>query len=191
MSTEKLNSWGEYIPKDINILLEKSHEIANVLQTKLQANNCPTLDDLYKRKSRIERQKNVFESLGYKPSFEQKDNPKNKNEFKGLYLFGEEIDGVITPVYIGISRTIYRRLRQHGFGKRHNECTLAYNIAKQKINFKKERKDFCEKLLFEERDKMLKFKVALFEVEEDYNLYFHEIAIAGILKTKYNTFKTH
>jgi hypothetical protein len=24
MSTEKLNSWGEYIPKDINIILEKT-----------------------------------------------------------------------------------------------------------------------------------------------------------------------
>ena len=35
------------------------------------------------------------------------------------------------------------------------------------------------------------FKVALYPVLNDYELYFYEVALAGILKTKWNTFRTH
>jgi hypothetical protein len=33
--------------------------------------------------------------------------------------------------------------------------------------------------------------VALIPVQEDYDLYFLEVALAGILKTKWNSFRTH
>lgn len=185
------NSWGEAIPENVNELLAESNKIASILQSKLQANECPSLGDLYKRTYKVIRQKEVFKSNGYVPKNIQTDNPNNKNEYKGLYVFGELINGITTPVYVGISRTIYRRLRQHGFGKKHNECTLAYNIAKLNTDFNKERSEFCENLLALERENMQNFKVALYEVKEDFNLYFHEVAIAAILQTKYNTFKTH
>jgi hypothetical protein len=35
------------------------------------------------------------------------------------------------------------------------------------------------------------FKVALFEVQNDYDLYFLEVALAGKFRTKWNSFKTH
>lgn len=35
------------------------------------------------------------------------------------------------------------------------------------------------------------FKVVLVNIENDYELYFLEVALAGIFKTKWNSFKTH
>ena len=110
-----------------------------------------------------------------------------------MYIFGELVNNKIVPVYIGISRTVYRRLRQHGFGKLHNECSLAYLMAKHdnsQIEWATIHKDFQEELI-SNRKKVGVFKVVLVPVEKDYDLYFLEIAIAGILKTKWNSFRTH
>ena len=35
------------------------------------------------------------------------------------------------------------------------------------------------------------YKVVLVHIENDYDLYFLEVALAGIFKTKWNSFKTH
>ncbi len=116
------------------------------------------------------------------------------DEFKGLYVFGEKIEDRILPVYLGISRTVNRRLRQHGFGKKHNECTLAYilaNHANFESKFNLGRAQLPTDLLSIEREKVRNCKVALYSVESNYELYFHEVAIAGLLKTKFNKFKTH
>ena len=107
-----------------------------------------------------------------------------------MYVFGEEIDGKVTPVYVGISRTVYRRLRQHGFGKLHNESTLAYLMAKNE-NEELTRASSSNSILEPKKEILRNFKVALYPVLNDYELYFYEVALAGILKTKWNTFRTH
>jgi hypothetical protein len=112
----------------------------------------------------------------------------------GLYIIGEKMNGEVIPIYIGISRTVYRRLRQHGWGKEHNQCTLAYLIAneeKHESKWANKRSLFPKTDLIEARDKVQNFRVVLYSVENDYDLYFLEVAIAGILKTKWNSFKTH
>ena len=35
------------------------------------------------------------------------------------------------------------------------------------------------------------YKVVLVEVQNDYDLYFLEVSLAGIFNTKWNSFKTH
>jgi len=127
----------------------------------------------------------------YKPNARLSAKSKSNNEFKGLYFFGEKIGNEIIPVYVGISRTVYRRLRQHGWGKQHNECTHAYLMANKKNKNEKNRAEFPDDLLEIERQKILSFNVFLYPVEQDYDLYFMEVALAGILKTKWNSFKTH
>src|SRR5690606_15651002 len=136
--------------------------------------------------------KKAFSNLGYIPNIKS-GKVKSYNEFKGLYVFGKEVNNEIIPVYIGISRTVYRRLRQHGFGKLHNECTLAYLMAKHE-NTEIERatihENFQEELV-KNKYKVSAFKVVLIPIKSDYELYFLEVSLAGILKTKWNSFRTH
>lgn len=200
------NVWEEEYPVSLNELLKKVEVTAESILQKLNATNCPIVSDLYEAKDTINRKTNetvvkyfrkadLFEELKYMPNNYLSEKKKNKeNEFKGLYIFGEEIKGNVEPVYIGISRTIFRRLKQHGWGQNHNECTLAYlwaNHEYHKSDFKKGRKYFCNDELQLGRLKVQSFKVVLIPEPTDYDLYFMEVALAGILKTKWNSFKTH
>ncbi len=183
-----MNNWENHHPEKIEQLVKDSLLKAIVLEEKLQDENCPRLSDLYIKeegKNRF-RQVGLFKGLGYEAN--------NKNEFKGLYVFAEEIDGRITPVYVGISRTVFRRLKQHGWGKHHNECTLAYKLAKRKFhkeNPKVKRKEVIEDELKFGREAVQNLKVALIPVQEDYDLYILEVLLAGYWKTKWNSFRTY
>jgi hypothetical protein len=165
-----------------NNLLEIANSIAGVITQKLNESDCPVLGDLYMELHKtcgarpeysVIRDKKAFDDLGYMPNIQSR-NSKSLNEFKGLYVFGKEENGSITPVYVGISRTVYRRLRQHGFGKHHNQCSLAYLMAREdngSIKRSNIHKDFDEDLKSKKED-VKSFKVALFPIEKDYELYF-------------------
>ncbi|RCW93627.1 GIY-YIG nuclease family protein [Winogradskyella arenosi] len=193
-----MNYREETYPGDLSLLLVKANKIARTILKKLNFNNCPSINDLFfelhktcgvQPEYSVIRNKKAFNELGYLPNIKS-GKVKSNNEFKGLYVFGEEIKGKVTPVYVGISRTVYRRLRQHGFGKLHNESTLAYLMAK---NEKEEltRASSSNSILEPKREILRNFKVVLYPVLNDYELYFYEVALAGILKTKWNTFRTH
>lgn len=133
-----MNYKEEEYPKNLNLILEKANDISSNILKKLNHKECPTIADLsvempktsgLKPEFSIRRNVKLFNELGYVPNIESGKVSSN-NEFKGLYIFGELVNNKIVPVYIGISRTVYRRLRQHGFGKLHNECSLAYLMAK-------------------------------------------------------------
>ncbi|MGB1017777.1 MAG: hypothetical protein ACPGVH_01800 [Chitinophagales bacterium] len=183
-----MNNWENHNPEEISQLVKDSLLKAAELEAKLNDLNCPRLSDLYLKeegKNRF-RQVKLFNELRYEAN--------NENEFKGLYVFAKEIEGIITPVYVGRSRTVFRRLRQHGWGKEHNECTLAYRFAKReyhKNNIKVKRKDVTQKELEFGREMVQNFKVALIPVPKDYDLYLLEVLLAGYWKTKWNSFRTH
>lgn len=191
-----MNIWEDKFPADLNNLLAESVNIAKDLRSKLNDINCLSINDLYLEKNgKNYIQKGLFEKLGYHPNSQQNPKTKKYKEFKGIYLFGERNAlGAVVPVYIGISRTIYRRLRQHGCGSLHTEATLAYIIANHELydnNFSNGRANLPHSELHDARNKIRNFKVALYPIENNYELYFHEVAIAGIFKTMYNSFKTH
>ena len=194
-----MNYNKEAYPTDLKNLLIEANSIASEITQKLNDKDCPRLCDLYMEMHKtcganpeysVIRDKNSFEELGYIPNIKS-GKSKSQNEFKGLYVFGEEVDGAIIPIYVGISRTVYRRLRQHGWGKKHNECSLAYLKARFDDN-ELTRKNVDDKLHLRSKKKIIRScKVVLIPEAEDYNLYFLEVAIAGILKTKWNSFRTH
>ncbi|MCJ8288453.1 MAG: hypothetical protein HRT58_00360 [Crocinitomicaceae bacterium] len=196
-----MNTWKEPYPKDIPLLIKEADSISGEIKRNLNENSTPYLKDLYTEKelangsSRVIRNFEEFVELGYKTNdYLNQNNRIKKNEFKGFYVFGEEIDGKVVPAYIGISRTIFRRLRQHGWGNKHNQCTLAYLIANEqhyKSDWDKGRREFPDHQLEDARKMVQNFKVVLHSVENDYDLYFLEVAVAGILKTKWNSFRTH
>lgn len=188
---------NESYPSELNKLLEQATLIAKILEGKLNDSECKTIAQLYHNTSgKTYRNVSVFNELGYIPNNYKgrSESPKNNNEYKGLYVLGEIVEDKVRPIYVGISRTIYRRLRQHGYGKRHNECTLAYLIARkdQKMKGKLINRSTIEDFdLFKAREKVQQLKVVLYPVNNDYELYFLEVALAGIFKTKWNSFRTH
>ena len=192
-----MNYKKEAYPKNVSFLLNNAEELAAEIVKKLNDTSCKKLNELYFfEKDRLKRYDTIFNSLGYSPNTYLKTKSKNitNNEFKGLYIFGDEIDGEIIPVYVGISRSVFRRLKQHAWGKKHNECSLAY--LKSKHQFEIEKKEISRATIT--NDDMLpaktiiqNYKVVLVEVQNDYDLYFLEVALAGIFRTKWNSFKTH
>jgi hypothetical protein len=192
-----MNYKEEPYPENLSSLLNYAEQLSNEIVIKLNSTSCEKIKELhYFKKGRIKRNEAIFIALGYSPNTYLKTKSKKiiNNEFKGLYVFGEEIDGKVIPVYIGISRTVFRRLRQHGFGKKHNECSLAYLMTREQ--YKRDNKAYNRAIItntdLEPSKKIIQsLKVVLIPVEDDYNLYFYEVAIAGILKTKWNSFRTH
>lgn len=192
-----MNYKNELYPNNLSFVLKNAEDLAVRIVEKLNDDSCKKVKELYNEiDGRIKRNKEIFNALGYVPNTFLKTNSLStkNNEFKGLYIFGEEIDDKIIPVYVGISRSVFRRLKQHAWGKKHNECTLAY--LKTKYQFESEGKQFY-RIISTEEDmlpaKLLirNFKVVLVNIENDYELYFLEVALAGIFKTKWNSFKTH
>lgn len=185
-----MNYREEPYPKKLKILLNESNELAVTVRSKLSACTTPKLNDLYKKVSgKTVRQKEIFEDLGYF-SNEISGKAKSINEFKGIYVFGEHQGNQVVPVYVGISRTVFRRLRQHGWGKLHNECSLAYLFTRE-LNSETSRNTVTNSELHPSKKQIRNFKVVLIPVKYDYDLYFLEVSLAGILKTRWNSFRTH
>ena len=192
-----MNYKNEPYPKDLLSVFNSAEDLAGRIVEKLNDNSCKRINELYcEKEGLIKRNEDIFNSLGYLPNTFLKTNSHNtkNNEFKGLYIFGEEIEDKVIPVYVGISRSVFRRLKQHAWGKKHNECSLAY--LKTRHQFESEGKEF-RRIESKEKDMVLakslirNFKVVLVNIENDYDLYFLEVALAGIFKTKWNSFKTH
>lgn len=181
-----MNIWNEPYPSNLNSLILKCETQGTALNEKLDDVRCKTLGELYSGTTKIIRNKEAFEQLGYRP------NVKEKNELKGLYVFGDVTRGVkVIPVYVGISRSIYRRLRQHGWGKLHNQATLAHAMASLKHGHKGERKALQFDKIEERQMIIRKYRVAILPEEYDYDLYFMEVYLSAKWKTLWNTFRTH
>jgi hypothetical protein len=191
-----MNYRKEPYPERLEYLLVEAKKIAGTLLNKLRHPDSKTLEELFaKRGDKIYRNFAIFNELGFEPNVYHGKckNPKGNNEFKGVYLYGQEIDGMVVPIYVGISRTAYKRLRQHGFGGNHNESSLAYLIAKhhnKKISRANIHIDFKDDFKLK-KSEVQSLRVAMYPIENDYDLYFLEVAIAGLLKTKWNSFRTH
>lgn len=192
-----MNYKKEPYPKNVKALLSYAESLADEITQKLNSKTCKKIKELYfLENNRIKQHQENFIALGYIPNTFLKNNSNNTahNEFKGLYIFGEEIDDKVIPVYVGISRSVFRRLRQHAWGKLPNECTLAYLKTKYRWEIegkKTERATIKNEDMLPAKAIIQNYKVVLVPVQNDYDLYFLEVALAGIFNTKWNSFKTH
>lgn len=192
-----MNHWKETYPENLHDLLGNADKLALEILDKLNSDKCKKINELYfLSNNQIKRDIAKFNELGYTPNSYLKSNNKSTedNEFKGLYIFGEEVNCKIIPVYIGISRTVFRRLKQHAWGKKHNECTLAYLKTKEKgknENIEIGRSTVTNEDMLPAKEIIQNYKVVLVPEKNDYDLYFLEVALAGKFKTKWNSFRTH
>lgn len=185
-----MNYWEEKYPNDFNSLLKEAEKSAQTLLSKL--NNQVKLNRLYNDDNKVFRYPHFFDLLQVEPTI--KHNTEHKfNELAGIYLFGEKIKGNVIPIYVGISKTIARRLKQHGWGSGHNQSSFAYLMAKEENNHQDNREDMSMELLEAYQKRIQNYYVSVVPMDEKdpYKLYLFEVLIAGILKTKWNSFKTH
>lgn len=191
MDKAKIKNYkDEEFPENFNQLIEKCEKTILKINENFANPNCLMVKDLYVDDTR-ERKIDFLEKLAVTCNSKLHKNVKTQNELQGLYVLGELNKGKIIPIYIGISRTVFRRLRQHVWGKKHNEASLAYLQAKIRIGHAKERLhlDVSE---FETEQRIIKdYRLVVIPETNHYDLYFMEVYIAGRLKTKWNSFKTH
>jgi predicted GIY-YIG superfamily endonuclease len=116
-----------------------------------------------------------------------------QSDFSGCYVLRR--DG--KPFYVGISRGVIGRLRQHGTGKTHFDASLAYRMACEKVPHKMTRSaamaDSVFRSAFEKaRELLMGSSVAFVEIRNDLELYLFEAYCAMELDTyEWNTFRTH
>ena len=118
---------------------------------------------------------------------------RKQTDFSGCYVLLEHAK----PFYVGISRSVVARLRQHGRGKTHYDASLAYSMARAKVPHKKTRaiamKDPEFLKAFTDAQRLLiSSGVAFVEIENPLELYLFEAYCAMKLNTcEWNTFRTH
>jgi len=115
------------------------------------------------------------------------------SDFSGCYVLTRDDK----PFYVGISRSVVGRLRQHGMGRTHSDASLAYSMARVKAPHELTRSEAMEnpafRKKFQEAQRLLHgSSVAIIEIENPLELYLFEAYCAMELDTsKWNTFRTH
>ncbi|RUL80155.1 hypothetical protein EKH80_01620 [Dyella choica] len=114
-------------------------------------------------------------------------------DFPGCYVF---LDNG-TPVYVGISRSVVKRLVQHLNSSSHFTASLAYKMASDELPHEMTRDeamkdDKFSKLFCSAKERLQSMSVAYIEIENDLELYIFEVYASMRLDTsKWNTFRTH
>ncbi len=134
----------------------------------------------------------TFSRAGYGPSALAKELGFT-GDFSGCYVLLE----AAKPVYVGISRKVLTRVRQHMLGKTHFDASLAYSIAQRRCPTEGQRSTAmeteCFKAAFSEAQSYLRsLNVAAVPIENPLELYVFEAFAAMALRTsEWNTFRTH
>ena len=101
------------------------------------------------------------------------------------------------PLYVGISRGVIGRLRQHSNGTTHFDASLAYRMANEKAPHGKTSsagmQDPVFRAAFNEAQVLLRTCTVVFiEIPNPLELYLFEAYCAMMLDTsEWNTFRTH
>jgi hypothetical protein len=116
-----------------------------------------------------------------------------KSDFSGCYVLIENSK----PIYVGISRSILARLRQHFTGKTHFDASLAYAIAQRRRPTKGKRSEVMntpefKKAFASAQSNLCSVQISFVQIENPLELYLFEAFAAIELGThEWNTFRTH
>jgi hypothetical protein len=116
-----------------------------------------------------------------------------ESDFSGCYVLIENGK----PIYVGISRSVLARLRQHFIGKTHFDASLVYAIAQRRLPTRGKRSavmntpDF-KKVFASAQSYLRSVHVSFVQIENPLELYLFEAFAAIELGThEWNTFRTH
>jgi len=114
-------------------------------------------------------------------------------DFSGCYVLLEQ--GL--PFYVGISRGVIKRLRQHVNDKTHFGASLAYKMASQTVGHQLTRDEAMKDPLVAQaftqaQQRLIAAEVAFIRIDNPLELYLFEAYCAMQLDTaEWNTFRTH
>jgi hypothetical protein len=114
-------------------------------------------------------------------------------DFSGCYVLLEKRK----PIYVGISRSVLSRIRQHVTGKSHFDASLVYAVAQRQCPTMGKRGEVMSDPIFraefEKAQQYLRgLSVAFIEIKNPLELYVFEAYAAMALDTgEWNTFRTH
>ena len=118
---------------------------------------------------------------------------KRATDFPGCYVFIDEG----TPVYVGISRGVVKRLVQHLNVESHFTASLVYRMATDDFPHEMKRDqamkdDQFRQVFLSAQGRLRQTSVAFVEISNDLELYLFEVYAAMKLDTDtWNTFRTH
>lgn len=186
-----MNYNQEEFPDDFEGLIKKCDIVIENINTHFSNPDFLSVKELY-HIEKGHKQKDFLTKLQVTYNSKLGKNSNKLDELKGLYVFGELLENnKIVPIYVGISRTVFRRLYQHTWGTKHNETSFSYLKAKHFSGHEGLRNELPSELLKIQQEKIKDYRIIVIPEELDYDLYFMEVYIAGKLKTKWNSFKTH
>lgn len=116
-----------------------------------------------------------------------------ESDFSGCYVFIENGK----PIYVGISRRVLARLRQHFTGKTHFDASLVYAMAQRRRQTQGKRSEVMNIPEFREvfaamQGNLRLVQVSFVQIENPLELYLFEAFAAIELSThEWNTFRTH
>lgn len=114
-------------------------------------------------------------------------------DFQGCYVLSQNE----RPIYVGISKNVLQRLRQHVRGTTHFDASLAYRIAAQKMPHRNTRSKAMETEEFKAqfnaaKEYLRSLNVAFVKIINPLALYVFEPYCAMRFNTDvWNTFETH
>jgi hypothetical protein len=114
-------------------------------------------------------------------------------DFPGCYVFLDSAK----PVYVGISRSVIKRLTQHLNYDSHYSASLVYRMASEEYSHEMKRDqamkdDQFRRVFFAVQSRLREMTIAFIEIENDLELYVFEVYAAMKLDTDtWNTFRTH
>lgn len=115
------------------------------------------------------------------------------SDFSGCYVL---LEGT-RPIYVGISRKVLSRVRQHMLGRTHFDASLAYLIAQRRLPTKGQRSVNMEnpefRVAFASAQEYLRsLCIAAVRIDNPLELYIFEAYAAMALGTsEWNSFRTH
>ena len=133
------------------------------------------------------------DGIGVKTIQRELGKSSSKNALEGCYVLHRNGKAE----YVGISRKIITRLRQHVRGKTHFDASLAYRMAKQQTSDSGTRSEAMACTEFQEAFQKAKevirgLQVAYVEIDSAFERYVFEPYCSMQLKTgKWNKFDTH
>lgn len=137
---------------------------------------------------------NASNFLGYKSATKSTLSKLGKDiDFPGCYVF---IDGE-RPIYVGISRSVVKRLTQHLNHDSHLSASLVYKMATDSYPHEMKRDqamkdDQFREVFFHNQMRLREMKVAFVEIQNDLELYLFEVYSSMKFDTDtWNTFRTH
>ena len=114
-------------------------------------------------------------------------------DFSGCYVLVDKGQ----PLYVGISRRVLSRIRQHVTGRSHFDASLTFAVAKRRLPIDGSRSQAMENKEFRKafdkaQDYLRSLDVTFIEITNSLELYLFEAFAPIELRTgEWNTFRTH